>query len=340
MTKREFLGTAQLLKGINRKFEAMCLELMQAEDWNLFLAFNYTLHHAGHRMWSTVNITDRVSEAEKAKLEGAVRRAYIDCDNVVGNIVAAAPIDTRLLMFSLHGMAVNHSRTHIFPDMLRRISEADVPSPGMLKRARGLLPQSIRHAVKSRLPFAMRRRLTSYWRMSEYDWETTHAFSLLSDTEGWVRINLKGREARGIVEPGHEYENLCSQISDGVKSFVDADTGEPLVQDVIRPQQVFKGAMLEDLPDLIVRWAHSPAASHRAVTSPRYGTIPWPTPGRNPEGRSGNHRSQGMLIAAGPGCRSGSIEGGHIAALAPTILELLEQPIPPEMEGRPLHLFN
>jgi predicted AlkP superfamily phosphohydrolase/phosphomutase len=224
--------------------------------------------------------------------------------------------------------------------MLRRITEGRPSSPGFLKRMRKLVPLYWRHEVKSRLPFEIRRRLTSYWRMSEYNWATTRAFSLLSDTEAWVRINLKGREALGIVEPGDEYEALCTEISEGLKSYVDADTGEPLVRDIVRPQQVFKGRRLAELPDLIIRWSESPAAGHRAVSSPRYGTISWPTPGRNPEGRSGEHRSQGMLIAAGPDVRSGSIEGGHMLDLAPTILTLLGQTVPDEMDGKPLHLFE
>jgi hypothetical protein len=36
---------------------------------------------------------------------------------------------------------------------------------------------------------------------------------------------LKGREAQGIVEPGAEYELLCDKIISGLKTFVDADSG-------------------------------------------------------------------------------------------------------------------
>jgi bisphosphoglycerate-independent phosphoglycerate mutase (AlkP superfamily) len=46
-----------------------------------------------------------------------------------------------------------------------------------------------------------------------------------------------------------------------------------------------------------------------------------------------------MLIAAGAGVKSGKISNGHILDLAPTILALLDQPIPQEMEGRVLPIF-
>jgi predicted AlkP superfamily phosphohydrolase/phosphomutase len=123
-----------------------------------------------------------------------------------------------------------------------------------------------------------------------------------------------------------------------LKSFVDADTNEPIIKSIIRPYQAFEGERLDDLPDLIVNWVESPAAAHRAVVSPQFGEIPWPTPGYNPEGRSGNHRWQGFLLVAGSDVKPGAIENAHMLDLAPTILSLLDQPIPREMEGRVLPL--
>ncbi|MGH2581308.1 MAG: hypothetical protein ACRDFQ_00240, partial [Anaerolineales bacterium] len=102
------------------------------------------------------------------------------------------------------------------------------------------------------------------------------------------------------------------------------------------PSQVFEGEKRELLPDLIIQWNEKPAAAHRTITSQRYGSIPWPAPGRNPEGRSGNHFPQGFLIAAGQGITAGDIEDAHILDLAPTILNLLGQPVPGFMEGKVL----
>ena len=43
---------------------------------------------------------------------------------------------------------------------------------------------------------------------------------------------------------------------------------------------------------------------------------------------------QGLLIAAGKHIKSGTIKDARVIDLAPTILTLLEQPIPPGTEGR------
>ena len=181
-------------------------------------------------------------------------------------------------------------------------------------------------------------RLTTFWRLGGTDWSRTRAFCPLADLQGYIRINLKGREAAGVVERGSEYDTLCQEIIDALVTFNDADTGAPVVRDVGRSERIYPdGARVLELPDLIVRWATSPAAEHRAVTSPRFGTITMPTPGRNQTGRSGNHRPQGFLIAVGPEFEQGSaLEGASILDLAPTVYKMFRLSAPDAMRGRDL----
>jgi len=339
-SRSDFVDRFDRLMEINHRFAELCTALMQKEEWNLFMATNGTLHDGGHRLWSTANIKEPLNDTERHRLNECLHEVYASCDAAVGRIVAAAGDSAAVMVLSIHGMSVNSSRTIIFPEMVARVMAKRAPSRGLLQRIRAAIPVELRHAVKSRLPVNLRRGLTGFWRNTDRDWGATRAFDVLSDTHGWVRINLKGREALGTVEPGSEYDALCAEISEGLQTFVDADTGERVVQQVARPAQLFEGARLSALPDLIVRWADSPAAAHRAIRSPRFGEIPWPTPGRNPEGRGGNHRSEGMLITAGPGVRRGPIRDAHILDLAPTMLRLLGQPVPAAMEGKPLQLFD
>ena len=58
-----------------------------------------------------------------------------------------------------------------------------------------------------------------------YDWSRTMAISLPTDQHGWIRFNLRGREARGIVEL-EEYEGLCQRVEGVVHSARRAD-GRP-----------------------------------------------------------------------------------------------------------------
>ena len=174
--------------------------------------------------------------------------------------------------------------------------------------------------------------------MSRTNWAATPALSLPADLQGYIRINLCRRETAGIVEPGNEYNRLCADIAEGLGTFVDADTGEPIVESVARTDQLFiQGLRRNNLPDLIVRWSSSPAANHRAIVSEPYGSIRWVTPWRNPDGRSGNHRPEGLLLAIGDHIQKGSqIEDAHIVDLAPTVCALLNIRKPAEMCGNVL----
>ena len=80
-----------------------------------------------------------------------------------------------------------------------------------------------------------------------------------------------------------------------------------------------------------------PSARHRAVVSDRFGAVAWPTPGRNPDGRAGNHRGMGFLIASGAGLPAAAGRGdADIRDLAPTVCALLGVAPPWPMEGRPI----
>jgi len=111
-----------------------------------------------------------------------------------------------------------------------------------------------------------------------------------------------------------------------------------MVREVIRSDRLYPpGPRLGELPDLLVGWAVTPVAGQRAIVSARFGRIDLPTPGRNPTGRSGNHRPEGFFIGVGDGFGAGSaVEGAHILDLAPTAYAMLNLPCPGVMRGRDL----
>ena len=161
-------------------------------------------------------------------------------------------------------------------------------------------------------------------------WTQMKAFALPSFSEGYIRINLKGREPQGVVDPA-EYDAVCDEIVQKLRQMKDARTGTPMVKDIIRTRQ---SALDSDpkLPDadLVVIWQE--AYTTDTVTSSEFGQI-----GPVPYLRTGSHRSEGFLVASGPAVQAGaSLPTGHALDLAPTILSLMEAPIPAQYEGKPL----
>lgn len=324
---------------------ALARLLMERERWDLFLVAFSTTHRCGHKLWDHSGVRGAVPLDRVAEFDDALRQVYISVDRAVGRLIEAAGNDITTLVFSLHGMGENTSRAELLPEMLRRVLAGgvvvDSPAgkPGLVKRIRELIPNRWRNTIKDHLPLAIQDWLTSYWRMGRSDWSKTRAFCLVADLQGYVRFNIRGREAEGLVEPGAEYERLAAEITEGLRSFVDADSGEPVVAEIKTPAELFpSGARRDLLPDLIVQWNFTPVAQQRRIVSERFGAIDLPLPGKNISGRGGNHRPQGFLIASGPGIEPGTFEGGHIVDLAPTVYQLLGRTPPDSMQGRAVAL--
>jgi predicted AlkP superfamily phosphohydrolase/phosphomutase len=320
------------------------VELMRKEPWDLFMLCFAATHRGGHQLWDRTNMCGEAGTQEKQALATALRDVYVACDTAIGRLMAQAGADITTIVFSLHGMGANVSRADVLREMLARVltgerrSDERVVRPRLSDRLRALLPIELRSWIKNRLPMALQDRLTLFWRSGGIDWHSTRAFAAFCDLDGYVRINLRGRETRGIVEPGAEYEALCSEIIAGLCSFVDQDTGEPVVDEIARVNELYPtGRMRAHLPDLMIRWSPRPAAEHRRIVSTRYGSLAWPTPGYHPQGRSGNHWPDGFLFAAGPRLPPGTtIERAHILDLAPTVYEFLGVPVPKTMQGHSL----
>lgn len=295
--------------------------------WHLALVAFGALHRGGHRFWDATSVDGDVPPAHRAWFDGALRELYVAADKAVGDLLAAAP-DAAVYVFSLHGMMVNAARVDLLDDMLARViggPQARLPQPGRLRRAGESLPLPLRRALTRHVPSRFKDPLVTRWTTGGTDWEHTRAFPLRADLNGYVRVNVRGREPRGIV-PAADLDRLCDQVGEGLLSFGDSMTGESLVEEVCRPLEVFPDGERKDrLPDLIVRWKETSGAHHVAVESVRFGRIARATPGRIPNGRSGNHRGVGFLFARGSGIAAGSRlpADADILDLAPTALARL-----------------
>ncbi|MFW6059549.1 MAG: alkaline phosphatase family protein [Phycisphaeraceae bacterium] len=325
--------------------------LLSERPWDFALLVLGGPHRGGHLLWDSAGISDGDGEETDAQMQAALRQVYRAADVSVGQwvdtaerVAGKAGQELVVFAFALHGMGPNYGRTDILPDMLDRViherdgSDAAQKKKGLTHRVRQLLPNSVRYQVKSRLPYRLQDALAAYWRLGGIDWSNTPAVSVTADVHGYVRINLKGRERDGIVEPGAEYDALCEKLREGLLSFRDLDTSEPVAQAVHRTDELVPDEGRRDcLPDLVVQWSDVPCAQHRAVVSDRFGRIDWPAPNKVPNGRSGNHKPDAFVIARGGGfVPGGVIDGAHMLDLPPTAWRLLGLDVPAWMRGQPI----
>lgn len=335
------LNLRKELINANQKEAKLFTTLINNEEWNLSLLCFSSTHRGGHKFWDVTNIAGNYSEEQKVLIKNSLKDIYISADKALGEILSNINDSTTILIFSLHGMGTNTTLAEkLLPQMLAKILNVQKSNNNVsfIKKIRNVIPTEWRSNLKKRLPIWLQDKMTAYWRMGGTDWSATKAFGLLADLQGYIRFNLKGREKEGVIEQGDEYNQLCNKIINGLKTFKDEDTQESVVESIERTDSLYnKGKGFNNLPDLLVKWKFKPVANYKKIHSPRYGEIEMPMPGFNFDGRSGNHRPEGFLLAKGTNIRkNSSFEKKHIVDLAPTILHLLGVPIPENYDGNVL----
>jgi predicted AlkP superfamily phosphohydrolase/phosphomutase len=310
--------------------------------FDLFLTVFSETHWAMHVLWHLIDPTHPRHDPQlAARYAGVLREIVTGIDGLIGELAAARPEGT-MLVFSLSGMGPSYGGAHLLPEILTRLGLGPAPGAAPHRRpaqrawgrrvvagVRRALPIVVLNRMKRLAPPALWDRATRRILYAGAGWERSRAFCLPNDTPGAIRINLSGREPAGLVAAGAEYEALLALIEAELRELVLVDGGQPAVRDVRRVP--LTAATESGLPDLIVSWNEDHPVE--AVRSTRLGEIREPSP----ELRTGAHRNEGVLVAAGPQIAArGETTGGGIVDLAPTIAALLGAEPPPGLDGKVL----
>jgi predicted AlkP superfamily phosphohydrolase/phosphomutase len=106
-------------------------------------------------------------------------------------------------------------------------------------------------------------------------------------------------------------------------TWTNLETGEPLVERVVRIETCYPGPERDALPDLIVDWNRR--APIRSIGAPRYGRIDQEYNGL----RTGDHVPDGVLVTRGPGIQPGHrTDAISMVDLAPTIAAAVDVDLP------------
>jgi predicted AlkP superfamily phosphohydrolase/phosphomutase len=278
---------------------------------------------------------------ERDGARSPVGEVYRILDRAVGRLREALGPASDVMLVSDHGGGSLHGVVNLNAWLASQGYLEYVPVGARLGRRlvdrlfelRRRVPESWRYAVKQRIP---RLREQAYQR-EEYtvvDWERTKAFSY--GTFGNIVVNVRGREAEGLVEPGEEYEAVCDDLSARLLELRSPE-GEKIVRSVHRREELFHGPYLDKVPDLLVEFADYAWLGKGNMKS-RADTI-WDRIEIEPGSAVsyvGSHRHEGIIALEGPSVAQGVQISAQIVDVAPTLLYLLGRPVPSDLEGRVL----
>ena len=294
----------------------------------LFVVF-MSADHVHHLCWD---------DWERRGVESLVADVYRILDEAVGALADAAGPDGDVLVVSDHGggelkgvvnlnaflasrgfLAYGGSSTAIGGRVTRRVFDM-----------RRIFPEGVRRSVKRRLPW-LREWAYETTAYTVVDWPHTRAFAY--GTFGNVVINLRGREQQGVVAP-EDYEAVRAEVAEALADIRGRD-GEKIVAAVHRREDLCYGPELSKVPDLIVEF-HDYEWLGKGNLQRRGGDL-WDRIEIEPGSQHsyvGSHRAEGIIVLSGPSAASGRSIAVDIADVAPTVLYLLGQPMPSDLDGR------
>lgn len=343
----------KILDVIERK-AATAKYLMRTRPWDCFMILFGESDGVGHHFWKYCDPESPLYANSPPGLQDSILRVYQALDRQLGEIRQMMPEDATLLMMSDHGFG-GVSNAVLYPNCWLR-EQGLLAFRGAVSRVRSRLLNTIKMQAVARLPNAAQRLLSrvaqrqlggveARVRFGMIDWSRSKAYFDENPYYPSLRVNLHGREPRGIVAPGVEYEQVRDELIARLEDWRHPATGEKVVRQALRREDAYVGPCLSEAPDVVVRWADHENYTYAFKVSSKSKNLAW-TEDLDPNqpesmafftGKSGSHRDDGIFLAQGPAVEGGkTLTGAQIVDVAPTILHLLDVPVPADMDGAAL----
>jgi predicted AlkP superfamily phosphohydrolase/phosphomutase len=248
--------------------------------------------------------------------------------------IADAFDDADIFVVSDHGAGSLHGDVNLGSWLVRngRARYGSRSNRSLLTRVAWSFPPSIRRLGRKLAPGAARRAFgaTLAGQLGPFDWSATEAFV---GFHGDLWLNLAGREPEGCVEENRA-QALLDELSEELMTITDDRTGEPVFAGVHPRDEIFSGPAIDLAPDLMLdTWSKGYRIAPGREASDDVVVAPAPLAGVD-EAWSSDHRPLGVFVAAGSRIQAGSVPELHLFDVCPTVLALLEAPVPEGIDGR------
>ncbi len=296
-----------------KKFREMMDGFLAEKDLGLFVQIYEFPDRVAHCFWRFLDPKHPYYDAEKAaRWAPAVLKTYQQMDDIVGDASARLGPDDLLLVVSDHGFSTWRRSVNYNTWLVEHGFLGLTGGEGKQADLEQLFGQG------------------EFW--PNVDWSKTKAYSM---GLGEIYVNLKGREGRGTVAPGAEYERVRKEIADGLLAVVDPKTGEHPVSRVFTREEAYGAFDADVIPDLFV----TNSLGYRVSWQSSLGVVTPEMFEDNKQVWSGDHCSLDPGLVPGILFSSRKLDPGRPAAIADvpaTILKALGVPPPGKLDGVPL----
>lgn len=253
----EFWEQAQFVYSERRR--ALDYFLDNFKEGLLFFYFS-SVDQGSHMLWHYMDKAHPFYELDEDLMNG-IRTLYREMDEALGRVYEVVDDDTTLIVMSDHGFAPFYWAVNLNTWLLEKgyVTLEDPSKQGQ---------QAL---------------------FGNVDWSktTAYAFGL-----NGLYINLKGREANGIVERGEAYQKLLDQLEKDLLAMVDPRNGNNAVSLVERTQRDGENENINVAPDILVgyNWGY------RTTPESGLGEFPYQIFVDNNDEWSGDHSMDYRLV--------------------------------------------
>ena len=280
-----------------RRFQ-VAERLLETRPWDLFFMVEMGTDRIHHGFWRFTDPEHRLYEPGNP-YEDAMLSYYRRLDEKIARLLAKVDEDTAVLVVSDHGA--------------KRIDGGICVNEWL--RREGYLTLKEEPAE----PTALKPDMV--------DWSKTVAWG-----EGGyycrLFLNVAGREPEGTVAP-EDYERVRDELKAKLEALGD-EQGRPIGTVAYRPEELYEERN-GIVPDLMVYFGD---LLWRSVGQVGTGTVHVFENDTGPD--DANHAHNGLYVLAAEGVPAGPGPERDIRDVAPTLLDLLGEPVPAEMEGTSL----
>ena len=272
--------------------------LLETRPWDLFFMVEMGTDRMHHAFWRFFDQEHRLYEPGNP-YEHVLLVYYRALDQKLASLLRFADDDTAVLVVSDHG-AKRMDGAICVNEWLRRegylVLKEEPAGPVPLK------PEMV-------------------------DWARTTAWG-----EGGyycrLFLNVEGREPEGLI-PAADYERVRDELKAKLEALGD-DQGSAIGTVAHRPEDLYEERQ-GVVPDLLVYFGD---LYWRSVGQVGTGTVHVFENDTGPD--DANHAHEGLYVLVGEGVEPGRGPERNLVDIAPTLLDLLDEPVPAEMEGRSL----
>jgi ATP sulfurylase len=271
--------------------------LLEEKEWDFAMLVEMGVDRVHHAFWKFFD-SQHPKYEPGSPYENAIEDYYQYLDGRIGEILEVAGDDTVVVVVSDHG--ARHMEGGIcINEWLRQegyLSLKEEPT--------GIVPLE----------------------KVEIDWDRTTAWGA-GGYYGRLFMNVRGREPQGVI-PARDYEQVRGEIASKLSQICD-EAGTNIGTVAYKPQDIYAECR-NVAPDLLVYFGN---LAWRSVGSLGHGRIHTRENDIGPD--DANHAQRGIFILHDPHYRGeGRVEGLHLMDVAPTVLDIVGLPIPPDMQGK------